>query len=281
MVKDLQHTVGNSSHNNPNTSSGSGIMEQDLNYWLARTNAIIRTGSQGIALSGGASNGIMSLFSPHSSKEAMQAYEDMQKKLDEYKDILSDINGEIFGSNPMLEVKLRSLYEKLEKAKRDTSPDGRATVDALNIRIRQETAKVVTDALEKQLEFNINRLETTAKYRAYEVAYGKNRNYDTDFGELAQKYMNYINKPENLNIIKEELENKQKIYDFLSNPEGFKQLSTAYKQLTNQMESYQAQTNAKDLVSQFNSLSAEYNKYKAKMEEIGWDKTNPKYRAIS
>ena len=49
-----------------------------------------------------------------------------------------------------------SLYEKLEKAKRDTSPDGRATVDALNIRIRQETAKVVTDALEKQLEFNIN-----------------------------------------------------------------------------------------------------------------------------
>lgn len=281
MVKDAQHTVGNSSHNNPNTSSGSGIMEQDLNYWLARTNAVIRTGSQGVALSSGASNGRMSLFSPHSSKEAMQAYEDMQKKLDEYKDILSDINGEIFGSNPMIEVKLRSLYEKLEKAKRDNSPDGKAAVEALNIRIRQETAKVVTDALEKQLEFNINRLETTAKYRAYEVAYGKNRNYDTDFGELAQKYMNYINKPANLNIIKEELENKQKIYDFLSNPEGFKQLSTAYKKLTSQMETYQAQTNAKDLVSQFNSLSAEYNKYKAQMESIGWDKTNPKYRAIN
>ena len=64
----------------------------------------------------------------------------------------------------MLEVKLRSLYEKLEKAKRNNSPESSNMVDALNIRIRQETAKVVTDALEKQLDFNISRLETTAKY---------------------------------------------------------------------------------------------------------------------
>ena len=281
MVKDAQHTVGNSSHNNPNTSSGSGIMEQDLDYWLARTNAVIRTGSQNVALSGGSSNGIMSLFSPHTSKEAMQAYEDMQKKIDEYKDILSDINSDIFGSQPMLEVKLRSLYEKLEKAKRSNSPEASNMVNALNIRIRQETAKVVTDALEKQLDFNISRLETTAKYRAYEVAYGKYKNYDTDFGELAEKYIGYINKPESISIIRDTLDKRQKIYDFLSNPNGFSELKKAYENLTSKMEVFESQNNAKDLVSEFNYLSAEYQKYKTELDSIGWDKSNPKYREIN
>ena len=281
MVKDAQHTVGNSSYNNPNTSSGSGIMEQDLNYWLARTNAVIRTGSQNVALSGGSSNGRMSLFSPHSSKEAMQAYEDMQKKIDEYKDILGDINSDIFGSQPMLEVKLRSLYEKLEKAKRNNSPESSNMIDALNIRIRQETAKVVTDALEKQLDFNISRLETTAKYRAYEVAYGKYKNYDTDFGELAEKYIGYINKPESISLIRDTLDKRQKIYDFLSNPNGFSELKKAYENLTSKMEVFESQNNAKDLVSEFNYLSAEYQKYKTEMDSIGWDKSNPKYREIN
>ena len=281
MVKDAQHTVGNSSYNNPNTSSGSGIMEQDLNYWLARTNAVIRTGSQNVALSGGSSNGIMSLFSPHTSKEAMQAYEDMQKKIDEYKDILGDINADIFGNQPMLEVKLRSLYEKLEKAKRNNSPESSNMVDALNIRIRQETAKVVTEALEKQLDFNISRLETTAKYRAYEVAYGKYKNYDTDFGELAEKYIGYINKPESISLIRDTLDKRQKIYDFLSNPNGFTELKKAYENLTSKMEVFESQNNAKDLVSEFNYLSAEYQKYKTEMDSIGWDKSNPKYREIN
>ena len=281
MVKDAQHTVGNSSYNNPNTSSGSGIMEQDLNYWLARTNAVIRTGSQNVALSGGSSNGRMSLFSPHSSKEAMQAFEDMQKKIDEYKDILGDINADIFGSQPMLEVKLRSLYEKLEKAKRNNSPESSNMVDALNIRIRQETAKVVTDALEKQLDFNISRLETTAKYRAYEVAYGKYKNYDTDFGELAEKYIGYINKPESISLIRDTLDKRQKIYDFLSNPNGFSELKESYENLTSKMEVFESQNNAKDLVSEFNYLSSEYEKYKAEMDSIGWDKSNPKYREIN
>lgn len=280
MVKDAQHTVGNSSHNNPNTSSGSGIMEQDLNYWLARTNAVIRTGSQNVALSGGSSSGRMSLFSPHSSKEAMQAFEDMQKKIDEYKDILSDINSDIFGSQPMLEVKLRSLYEKLEKAKRNNSPESSNMVDALNIRIRQETAKVVTDALEKQLDFNISRLETTAKYRAYEVAYGKYKNYDTDFGELAEKYIGYINKPESISLIRDTLDKRQKIYDFLSNPNGFSELKKSYENLTSKMEVFESQNNAKDLVSEFNYLSSEYEKYKTEIDSIGWDKSNPKYREI-
>lgn len=281
MVKDLQHTVGNSSHNNPNTSSGSGIMEQDLNYWLARTNAVIRTGSQGVALSGGASNGIMSLFSPHSSKEAMQAYEDMQKKIDEYKDILGDINSDIFGSQPMLEVKLRSLYEKLEKAKRNNSPESSNMVDALNIRIRQETAKVVTDALEKQLDFNIKRLETTAKYRAYEVAYGKYKNYDTDFGELARKYIGYISKPEDLSVLKDTLEKRQKIYNFLANPNGFNELKDAYDAINKSMEEFDTKNSARALTNEFNSLQETYNKYKAEMESIGWDKTNPRYDEIN
>lgn len=281
MVKDAQHTVGNSSYNNPNTSSGSGIMEQDLNYWLARTNAVIRTGSQNVALSGGSSNGIMSLFSPHTSKEAMQAYEDMQKKIDEYKDILGDINSDIFGSQPMLEVKLRSLYEKLEKAKRNNSPESSNMVDALNIRIRQETAKVVTDALEKQLDFNIKRLETTAKYRAYEVAYGKNKNYDTDFGELARKYIGYISKPENLYVLKDTLEKRQKIYDFLANPNGFNELKNAYDTLNKSMEEFDTKNSARELTNEFNSLQETYNKYKAEMESIGWDKTNPRYDEIN
>lgn len=281
MVKDAQHTVGNSSYNNPNTSSGSGIMEQDLNYWLARTNAVIRTGSQNVALSGGSSNGIMSLFSPHSSKEAMQAYEDMQKKIDEYKDILGDINADIFGSQPMLEVKLRSLYEKLEKAKRNNSPESSNMIDALNIRIRQETAKVVTDALEKQLDFNIKRLETTAKYRAYEVAYGKNKNYDTDFGELARKYIGYISKPENLSVLKDTLEKRQKIYDFLANPNGFNELKNAYDTLNKSMEEFDTKNSARELTNEFNSLQETYNKYKAEMESIGWDKTNPRYDEIN
>lgn len=281
MVKDSKHTVGNSSRHNPNTPSGSGIMEDDLNYWLARTNAVIRTGSQNVALSGGSSNGRMSLFSPHSSKEAMQAFEDMQKKIDEYKDILGDINSDIFGSQPMLEVKLRSLYEKLEKAKRSNSPEASNMVNALNIRIRQETAKVVTDALEKQLDFNISRLETTAKYRAYEVAYGKYKNYDTDFGELAEKYIGYINKPESISLIRDTLDKRQKIYDFLSNPNGFSELKKAYENLTSKMEVFESQNNAKDLVSEFNYLSAEYQKYKTEMDSIGWDKSNPKYRKIN
>ena len=281
MVKDAQHTVGNSSHNNPNTSSGSGIMEQDLNYWLARTNAVIRTGSQNVALSDGSSNGIMSLFSPHTSKEAMQAYEDMQKKIDEYKDILGDINSDIFGSQPMLEVKLRSLYEKLEKAKRNNSPESSNMVDALNIRIRQETAKVVTDALEKQLDFNIKRLETTAKYRAYEVAYGKNKNYDTDFGELARKYIGYISKPEDFSVLKDTLEKRQKIYDFLANPNGFNELKNAYDTLNKSMEEFDTKNSARELTNEFNSLQETYNKYKAEMESIGWDKTNPRYDEIN
>lgn len=281
MVKDAQHAVGNSSYNNPNTSSGSGIMEQDLNYWLARTNAVIRTGSQNVALSGGSSNGIMSLFSPHTSKEAMQAYEDMQKKIDEYKDILGDINSDIFGSQPMLEVKLRSLYEKLEKAKRNNSPESSNMVDALNIRIRQETAKVVTDALEKQLDFDIKRLETTAKYRAYEVAYGKNKNYDTDFGELARKYIGYISKPENLSVLKDTLEKRQKIYDFLANPNGFNELKNAYDTINKSMEEFDTKNSARELTNEFNSLQETYNKYKAEMESIGWDKTNPRYDEIN
>ncbi len=281
MVKDAQHTVGNSSYNNPNTSSGSGIMEQDLNYWLARTNAVIRTGSQNVALSGGFSNGIMSLFSPHTSKEAMQAYEDMQKKINEYKDVLDDINSDIFGNQPMLEVKLRSLYEKLEKAKRNNSPESKSMVDALNIRIRQETAKVVTDALEKQLDFNIKRLETTAKYRAYEVAYGKNKNYDTDFGELARKYIGYISKPKDLSVLKDTLEKRQKIYDFLANPNGFNELKKAYDTINKSMEEFDTKNNARELTNEFNSLQETYNKYKAEMESIGWDKTNPRYDEIN
>ncbi len=281
MVKDSKHTVGNSSRHNPNTPSGSGIMEDDLNYWLARTNAVIRTGSQNVALSGGSSNGIMSLFSPHSSKEAMQAYEDMQKKIDEYKDILGDINSDIFGSQPMLEVKLRSLYEKLETAKRNNSPESNNMVDALNIRIRQETAKVVTDALEKQLDFNIKRLETTAKYRAYEVAYGKYKNYDTDFGELARKYIGYISKSEDLSILKDTLEKRQKIYDFLANPNGFNELKNAYDTLNKSMEEFDTKNSARELTNEFNSLQETYNKYKAEMESIGWDKTNPRYDEIN
>ena len=281
MVKDSKHTVGNSSRNNPNTSSGSGIMEQDLNYWLARTNAVIRTGSQNVALSGGSSNGRMALFSPHTSNEAMKAYEEMQKKIDEYKDMLDTINSDIFGSQPMLEVKLRSLYEKLEKAKKNNSPDSVAMVDALSIRIRQETSKVITDALEKQLDFNIKRLETTSKYRAYEVAYGKNKNYDTDFGELARKYIGYVSKPEELSTLKETLEKRQKIYDFLANPNGFNELKKAYDSLNNSMEEFDTKNSASALANEFNNLQETYNKYKAEMESIGWDKSNPKYDEIN
>ena len=129
--------------------------------------------------------------------------------------------------------------------------------------------EAVTEALEKQLDFNISRLETTAKYRAYEVAYGKYKNYDTDFGELAEKYMGYINKPESISLIRDTLDKRQKIYDFLSNPNGFSELKKAYENLTSKMEVFESQNNAKDLVSEFNYLSAEYKKYKAENGQNG------------
>ena len=219
MVQDAQHTVGNSSYNNPNTPSGSGIMQQDLSYWKARTNRVIRTGS--IGLKSGFAPGNMNLLAANKTKLGSEAFEAMQKALADYRALIDDINSDIFGAVPDVESQLHSLYE--EKAKLQHSNDAldRKKLDAVIKRIEQKSTKIMSDFFIDMLEFNMSRIESTAKYRATEIAYGKNSAYDTSFADMVKKYNSYFNNVIDIVPIQARQKKLAEIRNIYANPTAY------------------------------------------------------------
>ena len=219
MVQDAQHTVGNSSYNNPNTPSGSGIMQQDLSYWKARTNRVIRTGSMG--LKSGFAPGNMNLLAANKTKLGSEAFEAMQKALADYRALIDDINSDIFGAVPDVESQLHSLYE--EKAKLQHSNDAldRKKLDAVIKRIEQKSTKIMSDFFIDMLDFNMSRIESTAKYRATEIAYGKNSAYDTSFDDMVKKYNSYFNNVIDIVPIQARQKKLAEIRNIYANPTAY------------------------------------------------------------
>lgn len=219
MVQDAQHTVGNSSYNNPNTPSGSGIMQQDLSYWQARTDRVIRTGSMG--LKGGFAPGNMNLLAANKTKLGNEAFEAMQKALADYRALVDDINSDIFGAVPDVESQLHSLYE--EKAKLQHSNDAldKKKLEAVIKRIEQKSTKIMADFFIDMLDFNMSRIESTAKYRATEIAYGKNNAHDTSFADMLKKYNSYFNNVIDIVPLQARQKKLEKIRSIYANPTAY------------------------------------------------------------
>ena len=219
LVMDKDRVVGNSSNlANPVYGGTSGIVTRSLHGWDTNTAVgVLRTGSIGVNLGG--SNVL--LQAAHGNKEAMENFNLMQELVDKYNDVVSAINDDIFGNMPMLDVKLRSLYQQLTKVSRSNEPQDRRMADALRTRIKQETSKIITDALTKQLEFNLNRISTTGSYTAIDIAYGKNFYRDTSYAELASKYYDFFFKPTNFKELKDNIANTKSIIGILDSPEKF------------------------------------------------------------
>lgn len=238
LVLDKDHVVGNSSGlQNPRYGGESGIVKAPLEGWHSNTAiGVLRTGTAGVNLGG--SN--ILLQDAHPTKEAMENFNLLQEFLNKYNDVLSSINDDIFGNLPMLDVKLRSLYEQLQKASRSGNPQDMAMAEALRTRIAQETNKAITDALTNQLDFNLNRLNTTAQYRATDLAFGKNKYQDTSVYSMARKYYEYIYNPidtksikERISAVKKELEKYAGIDDTNTEVERLRgELSDLEQQLT-------------------------------------------------
>ena len=216
MVQDSQHTVGNSSHNNPNTNSGSGIMQQDLSYWQSRTDRVIRTGSMG--LKNGMSSGNMNLLSADKTKLGNEAFEAMKKQLEEYRALVDEINADIFGTLPDVESQLQSLYNDKDKLERSSDPIDKKRLEAVLHRIQQKTTQIMSEFFIDMLDFNLGRLETTAKYRSTEIAYGKNNLYDTSFEEMLSKYNGYFNNTLDINPINKQVKKLTGIKSVYANP---------------------------------------------------------------
>lgn len=219
MVQDAQHTVGNSSHNNPNTPSGSGIMQQDLSYWKARTDRVIRTGS--IGLKSGFAPGNMNLLAANKTKLGNEAFEAMQKALADYRALIDDINSDIFGAVPDVESQLHSLYE--EKAKLQHSKDSldKKKLDAVIKRIEQKSTKIMSDFFIDMLDFNMSRIESTAKYRATEIAYGKNSAHDTSFDDMLKKYNSYFSNVIDIVPLQARQKKLEEIRNIYANPTAY------------------------------------------------------------
>lgn len=244
LVLDKDHVVGNSSTiSNPVYGGKSGIVKDELAGWHTNTAVgVLRTGTTGVNLGGSA----ILLEAAHLSKEEMENFNLMQELLNKYNDVVSSINDEIFGNMPMLEVKLRSLFEQLHKVSRSKEPQDVAMADALRTRIRQETNKIVTDALNKQLDFNLSRISTTGSYLATEIAYGKNSYLDIPYDKMADKYYDFLFKPTNFDELKSNIANTKNLVNILDNPEKF---YDSYMDINNKLW---------DLINKNNNIWGEY-----------------------
>lgn len=192
MVKDAEHTVGNSSYNNPNTSSGSGIMEQDMSYWLPRTVGILRTGDANAVASGIA--GGIPLTAPSGSKDAADMYNALTALQTKYMEIAEKVRENIFGEEPDLATKFRSEILEIEKANRQknkTPADEKAISDRLKA-LRQNINITMAEWLGKVLDFDLSHLEYTAKYINQKLKYGENKFDDINVTGMIDKYFDYF-----------------------------------------------------------------------------------------
>ena len=189
MVKDAEHTVGNSSYNNPNTSSGSGIMEQDMSYWMPKTVGILRTGSMGL---GDIATSPFALDSPHKTSGGNSAYDKAKEVYKSYLKILNEVNSDVFGEKPDMRVVEEGLNDEIEKARNAIKGDPKMSnivklqLDNLLKRVRQTTARKITEFYMNMLETNLDRVQQTGKDIANRIATGQ-----TDQKQIEEYYKKY------------------------------------------------------------------------------------------
>lgn len=185
----------------------------------------------------------------HSAKASSEVYDKIQEFVDNLNTLKSDITEKIFGTLPDLGVKMRSIYRDIEKFSRSSNPSSMAMVEALKIKARQEEAKLIGDALINQLEFNTSRIETTGSYRATDIAYGKNRLYDTSMKDMADKYYDYYFKETDTEKVKKEISETSKLSSLFKSPVEFYDI---YKQVNDDL--YTAVTNNSELWNKYKGL---------------------------
>ena len=218
MVQDTQHTVGNSSYNNPNTPSHSGIMQQELAYWQKRTDRVIRTGSMG--LKPNISSGNVNLATADKTKLGNEAYEAVKKQLDDYHALVEEISSDIFGSFQNIEAKLKSLFNDKYKLERSSDPLDKRRLGQLLIRIRQKTTKIISDFFTNMLDFNLSRLEETGKNLGVRLAFGNNIS-DELVGGAFNKYSKVFNNVTDITKAKRSREKLASYLALLTSPQKY------------------------------------------------------------
>lgn len=172
------------------------------------------------------------LAGPHSGNRSMEASKALQEAYDKLNDEMSAVNDKIFGNRPMLNVKLRDTYRKLEKARRGEDALSKRMAEILDIRAKLEENSVIAEALGKQLNFNTKRIATTGAYTGTDIAYGRKAYGDTSGSEQVSKYFDFFFKPTDFNKLRFDISKTKQLQGNFENPE---KLYTYYKKVNDKL----------------------------------------------
>ena len=234
----------------------------------------------GMSAAGG-NSGYMQMNTVPKYSEELDAFNKLQEALDKYADVMSEVESNIFGLLPRLDVKLRSLIkEKLELERgAAANPNDELIAKKLNavkIRISQEIDKVMVEAISKQLDFNMQRIETTSKYVANRIAYGAKDYYDTDFDKMYNKYMSYITVPIPVDELKEEIRRTTQILARYKDAtaESIDSFADTYKKINDDFYTYKVTDNHEETYNKYAEMKKQLDEMKESLSNMAKDGKN-------